>query len=474
MKMKNILKTYFVVTILTLLQGCGDYLDVNTDPNRAKSISLDLMLPAAIEATSNNHYLVSSTTGQFTQHLASYFVGGTDSYQETRMGTAWTGLYLPALSNLDLMAKQAHEQTSPYYEGIAKILQAINLGMATDAWGDVPFSLAFQGEKDLTPAFDTQEEIYTSINTLLDDAVLLLQQPTSLFKPGVDDMVYAGKIASWIKLAYSLKARYALHLTLKDEAGAVSKALAALPLAISDTTEDFQLKYNPVNRNPWFNNVSSPITTGNFTVGPSEQIINLMNGTYYTVIDPRLPKMFDNLKAATYSGLVNGQGGGGNSRLSVSTWYGRQTAPMLMVTFFETKFMEAEARFLNGQPLEAYNAYLAGITAHLRKLSVPTADIQTYITHPSVAVGSGSLTLELILKEKYIALFLNPEAWTDVRRYQYSNTLYRGMDLPVNYNTALGGEFIRRVLYPTEELNRNSAEATSHIVPMQTKMWWEN
>lgn len=472
--MNRIFKILSMTTVILFLAGCDDYLDENTDPHSAQTVTLDALLPATQEATSNNHYLAAYTTGQFTQHLASYVAGGTDAYQETRMSTAWTGLYLTALTNLDLLVEQAEEQTSPYYAGIGKILEALNLGLATDTWGDVPFSEAFKGEEDLTPAFDDQETIYATINTLLDDAIISLQQTTSLFKPGSDDLIYAGKVANWIKLAYSLKARNAIHLTGKDEATAIADALAAIPLAIAANADDFQLNYNSVNRNPWFNNVASPITTGNYTVGPSEQIINLMNGTYYTVIDPRLPKLFDNQGAATYGGLVNGQGGGGNSRLSINTWYAAQTAPMLMVTFAEIKFIEAEAQWRNGDPGLAYTAYLAGITAHMEKLGVATADITTYTTDPNVAVGSANITLEHIMKEKYIAMFLNPEAWVDVRRFQYDNTIYRGMDKPVNYNTALGGEFIRRVLYPNDEINRNTDEVTPHIQEMQVKMWWEN
>jgi hypothetical protein len=270
-----------------------------------------------------------------------------------------------------------------------------------------------------------------------------------------------------------------MHLTSRDAGAAVAAALEALPLGISLATEDLQLTYNTVNRNPWYNNVSSPITTGNFTVGPSEQIINLMNGTFYTVVDPRLPKMFDNQGAATYGGLLNGSGSGGNSRLSINTWYAAQAAPLPMVTLAETRFLEAEARFLQdggtttsvGTTQEAYNAYMAGITAHFAKLGVdPTA----YLADTDhVAVGAENLTLELIMKEKYIAMFLNPENWTDVRRYQYSDVIYKGMNLPANYNTNLNNEFIRRVLYPLDEINRNSASVTPHIQTMEVKMWWE-
>jgi len=475
MMMKNLIKIFLVVMIALVMPGCSDYIgdDTNVDPNRASSVTLEVLLPAAIEATSNNHYLTGNITCRFAQHLSAYTPGGADAYQETseiRMPTAWTGIYLTALSNLDLMVTQAEAQNAPYYAGIGKILQAVNLGMATDAWGDVPFSAAFKGEEDLTPAFDSQEAIYTTLNTLLDDAIQLLQQPASLFKPGTDDLVYGGKTANWIRAAYALKARYAIHLTSKDQHAAIAGALAAVPSAFSANTDDLQLLYNAVNLNPWLKNVASLITTGNFTVGPSEQLVNLMNGTFYSVVDPRMAKMFDNKGAATYGGLVNGQGTGGNTTLSAATWYAGTTSPLLMVTYAEIRFIEAEARLLNGDAPGAYTAYLAGITAHFQKLGLDPAG---YLASPAVGVGASNLTLELVMKEKYIALYLNPEVWVDVRRYQYSSTIYRGMDKPANYNESLGGEFIRRVLYPNDEINRNSAEVTPHIQPMQNKMWWE-
>jgi hypothetical protein len=471
--MRNKIKILTLILGTVVIPGCDSYLNETIDPFRAQTISLDALLPTTIDATSNNHYLVASTTGMFAQHLGSYFVGGTDAYQETRMSTAWTGIYLSALSNLDLMVKQAEQQESPYYAGIGKILQAMNLGLATDIWGDVPFSGAFQGEQDLTPSFDDQSQVYSTINALLDESIGLLQQPASLFKPTTDDLVYAGNTSKWIRLAYSLKARFAIHQTKKNPNASAQTALAALPLAITASADDFQLVYNAVNRNPWFNNVASPITTGNFTVGPSEQIINLMNGTYYAAVDPRLSKLFDNLGVATFSGLVNGQGGGGNSRLSAITWYAGQLSPMLMVTFSEMKFIEAEANFISGSNTNAYAAYLAGITAHMQKLGVAPTAITTYVNSPSVSVGSANLTLELIMKEKYIATYLNPEAWVDVRRHDYSANIYRGMAKPVNYNEALGGEFIRRCLYPNEEINRNTSEVTPHVMLMQDRMWWE-
>jgi hypothetical protein len=485
------LRSLFVGMLLVILASCENYLgdDTNVDPNRSRTITLKALLPSCIESTARNHYLVALNTSQYAQHTASMNAGETDAYVETRMPDAWVGIYLTALTNLDVLVKQAVEQNSPYYAGIGKILQAINLGLATDAWGDVPFSQAFLGEANLTPAYDNQADIYAAIQQLLTDAIDLLNQPTSLYTPAADDLIYgvstlglnpAQRLERWRHTAYLLKARYALHLTTQDAAKAVTDALAALPQAFASATEDLQLRFVSPSRNYWFVNVASPIGTGNYRLAPSEQIVNMMNGTHYPVVDPRLPALFDNDGDPTYSGIMNGKGdegtaGGYNSDITIDTWYGKEASPLLMATFSEQKFIEAEARFLQaggtttstGAPQEAYDAYLTGIATHFTKLGIDGA---AYLADPAVAVGAANLTLELIMKEKYIALFLHPEAWTDVRRYQYSGVLYKGMTLPED--SKLGGQFIQRVLYPLDEINRNGVSVSPHVKGMEANMWW--
>src|SRR5688572_11346914 len=132
-----LLKTLFTCMLLVVLSACENYLDTNVDPNRSRTITLKALLPSCIESTARNHYLVALYTSQYAQHTASMNAGETDAYVETRIPDAWVGIYLTALTNLDVLVRQAAEQNSPYYAGIGKILQAINLGLATDTWGDV-------------------------------------------------------------------------------------------------------------------------------------------------------------------------------------------------------------------------------------------------------------------------------------------------------------------------------------------------
>lgn len=480
-------KRYISLGLLALipLAGCDSFLDINDDPNRASAVSSDALLSPIQVSTADAHYSLGLYTSLFAQQLAAYTSGPQiiDRHIDVRLNTAWNTIYLNNLNNANQLVNKATAEGSVHYVGITKVMQALNLGLLTDAWGAVPFSEAFQGPKELTPSYDQQEQIYATINRLLDEALVELQKPASTVKPGGDDLIYNGNIPKWIKAANALKARYAIHLVEKNGVAAANNALGFVTKAFASNADDLQILFNDRNLNPWNRNIAIGTTTGNFIVAPSQTIINLMNGVVYTgLVDPRLPFVADKgTSPLNYAGYKNGLGSGGNTNITANTFYAKPAAPVLMSTFSEMKFIEAEARFVanggtrtsTGSTAEAYDAYLAGIKAHMEKLGVPSADVTVYLSNPLVAVGASNLTLSLIMKEKLIALYLNPEAWVDVRRYDYSTAIYPGMELPTEHNPALNGQFIRRILYPQSEEARNSEEVSKVAKGLAEKMWWD-
>ena len=486
MKIRSFKHTMLVLSLTIISLSCDDYLggDTNVDPNRVVEVSLNALLPTIIDATATNHYNLGFETSQIVQYVASATATSsrTDTHDLIRLGTAWRVMYLRALSNANIAAEQAVVQESPHYEGVAKILMAVNLALATDTWGDIPYSEAFQGEENLTPVYDSQESVYVAIQNLLDEAIVALNAGSSLFSPERDDLVYGGDLSRWIKTAYSLKARYAMHLSEFDT-DAPSRALADLANGFEDNEDDLQYIYDERNFNPWHRRPALADGTGNASITFSEQLIDAMNGTDYGVFDPRLPIIADNDGAAEYSGAINGEEAGesSNSTFTIDTWYSTFAAPVLMFTYAESKFIEAEAAFLNnggtvtsvGSTQDAYDAYLEGIRAHMDKLDVDETDRDAYLSDPAVAVGANGLTLELIMREKYIANFLNPETWVDFRRYDYNPDIYRDLELPLEHNPDLNGQWIRRVLYPLDELSRNSEEVSKVQQGLEVKVWWD-
>lgn len=486
MKM-NLSKPLITGLVLLLLgfSSCSDYLDINDDPTAIgeDQVTMAALLPTTIEATAQANYQYAFSVNQIVQHIAGVTGGGTSAHQEFRANSAWTFAYLTAMTNLNTILQRATELQSPHYAGVAKVLMAYNLEMATTTWENIPYSQAFT-ITNLKPAYDTQEEIYATINRLLDEAIVDLNQPTSGFSPGTDDLAFNGDRTKWRRTAQALKARIALHFSLKRGVTAADNALAALTGGgMTSNADDFQLAGNTRNLNPWHSGVALANNTGNFTVRHSAQLVDAMNGVTFGVWDPRLPliagRLTANANATTWAGNEPGAGTGGNVDLVANSWHSRNVAPIQFITFAEQKFIQAEAEFLknNGTPSSrgttaaGYQAYLDGVRASLDKIGVADTARTRYLASPAVAPGAANLTLGHIQVEKWKALFLNPECWNDLRRWEYSNQVYKDLTLPNNHNVELAGRWIQRAQYPDSEFTRNGPNATANVKPLADPMW---
>ncbi len=490
-----------VLIVLIAFTGCDDYLGDNLDPNKVQygDLKSSDLLPTSILYTSGAEYNIAINVCQYSQQIASYFQPSADTQEEIQIDGGWSLIYLQALADIKTMDSIAKTSGSTSYQGIAKILQATNLGLATDNWGDVPASTATEGEEDFTPSFDAQEDVYAHINTLLDDAIALLgQNDPSGINVGEDDLIYQGDLSKWIKTAYFLKVKYALHLSEIDQNAAITGVLDNATKAFTSNSDDYQLMYNTRNFNPYYAGIVLPNQTGNASVLLSDQTVSLMDGTEFPFnsvqMDPRLPKITTIDEGdTTYLGAINGSAGlhyigatageniGANTNFTGDNFYSSQTAPVILGSYAELKFMQAEAYFLQnggtatstGTSIEAYNAYLEGIRANMDKLGVVAADRDAYLADSSVAVGADNLTLKLIMREKYIATFLNPESFVDLRRYDFSPDVFAGLTLPLNLNEVLDGKWVRRAQYPSSEQTRNGAEVQKVAKTINTGVWWD-
>lgn len=489
----RIIKYIAVVIAVMTVTGCKKFVesgDVNVNPNKPADATLNTLLPAVENATANAHFWVAYTTTLFSEQMAAYASGpiNDDQNRDVRMAIAYQTVYLNGLTNAKIVISKAAAQGSPFYSAIGKILFVLNLTLATDTWGNVPYTEAFQAPAILYPHYDKQETLYPLMQKMLDEAITeagATNNPTTL-KPATDDLMYGGNMTLWKQAAWLLKARLAIHTTKKGATAAATAALAAvangLPANTATADNDLKLIYNDKNLNPWQINVSNRILTGNFTITPSKRFVDALNGTAYPgLVDPRIGLLIDKKTNLNYTGLPNGSSTTGNTTdLTVNTFFGKTGAQLLMASFAEQKFIEAEARFiLNGgtttsvgSTQAAYDAYIAGINANMTKLGVPAASVTTYLASPLVGPGPAGLTMEMIMREKQVALFLNNEAWTDMRRYDYNASLFRGVAVPMNQNLELAGSFIRRSLYPQDELNRNPS-AQAEVVGLAEKVWWD-
>lgn len=471
--MKNFRYIFKMLPLLgLLLTACDKFLDVNTDETLKGDATMQELLPTAQFYTAEASFQQAYVACQYAQQLGSALgANGIDTYAETDNTLGWSNLYLYALPQLNTIIKKGQEEASPAYVGIAKVLTAYNLGLATVNWENVPYSQADQ--KNFSPAYDTQEQVYATIFRLLDEAVTELGGNTGA-KPGQDDLIYQGDLAKWTRLAYSLRARYAWHGSLRNPQQAAESALATLEKGMKSNDDDFQLQYNSKNLSPWYSKVAIPNTTGNLSVTFTNTIVDLFNGTTQGITDPRLSKVIGLKNNQTvYSGVVPGSGSGSTVDLNSKAWHSNINSPLLMMTYSELKGVEAEARMAQqgggGTSAAGYAAYQEMISANMKKVGVEQVDIDQFLKDPRVDPGAAKLTAKQILTEKFKSMLLIGDTWTDIRKFDYLD-----FPMPTNVNPDLQGQRIQRMKYPDTEITRNSKTVLANQKDPEVKMWLIN
>jgi hypothetical protein len=234
---KLIYYTLVLSVFLITFSSCKKYLDINENPNAGEEPPINGLLANVTYSTAYNVFNVSNITSYYAQYLSSPNPGSdVDIYNPIDPNTAWTGDYdvdlakyrygiYNTMTDLHDMKIFAGEKGLNAYVGVSDILMALHLNMASNIWGDIPYSKAFMGVSNLTPAFDGQQDIFNDAVTLLDEGISALEQPDANGQlDEASDFIHAGSAGTWIKTAHALKARMLNQLskTSQYNADAVS------------------------------------------------------------------------------------------------------------------------------------------------------------------------------------------------------------------------------------------------------------
>jgi hypothetical protein len=420
--------------------------DYKLDQNRPSDVSMEVLLPSAQAA-------YGMTQGDVLPRLTSIFMQqmtGTDRQSlahnryaqigEGDFNTPWNNSYAGGLYDLKLIEDKAEAAGASAYVGVAKIMTAMYLGVLTDHFGDIPYTDALQGADNLKATFDSQADIYTAIFTLLSEGKDALAQPSSV-TPGGDDLIHGGDLAAWAATADGLRARHLNHLSKTSQYNAAN-VIAACDDALNAgvyCTIGFEAA---LNQNPWYQ----------FTVIDRAGYISQF-GTMYDMMeassDPRI-NLYRSADSLTMPA------------------YGDATSALPIVTPFEIMFVKAEAQ-LAGSASDARATLEAAIESHMTWLGVDAGDIATY-----VAALPATTDLELIMNEKYVAMFSSSESWTDWRR-----TGFPTLSAPADAN--LSG-LPRRMPYPEGEYLYNADNVPMPLtsspddkfgVTTTYRLWWD-
>jgi hypothetical protein len=422
--------------------GCGDYLSgpgLSDDPNNVTTLAKPGPLYLSIQQAAAGQH-----EGAVQLHFMQQVAGinraaqGPDNYLLTG-GTDFSGYGGAGLLDIRKMQQLARVAGDSLYAGIAKVYEAIDIGLVADTWGDIPYREAADSNIR-QPHFDPQLQVYADLQVQLDSAINIFLRATGPTNLGgardKSELIYAGRDAGALRAVYtavarSLKARLFLHVAAASAAGvsgappaAYDSALTYADSGISSTADDFL----------WFHDASANggniwwLDNGGGDLAPGAAIIEIMNRRIAAGVDDSARIAFYFTEApdgryhgyrpsgaivTTSPGIYNGSGP--YSRLGAfldpDASDGSFRQPEL--TYAETQLIAAEATWqLNCAgclPTTVVPASQPFLDAARRDRRYGSATFGS-------APGTLPASLQNIIEEKYVALFLNPEVWNDWKR----------------------------------------------------------
>lgn len=424
--------TKITLILLVVLTSC-EYGDTNNDPTRpgGENVPLVALVPAMQTQTHRNIGAVLGRFGGiFTQQWK-----GTDAQQlgytsyvitESDSNNPWeTGLYTGSMRDAVDIIERATTEEALNTRGLAKIYLALNLGIATNVWGNVPYSEAFLADENLSPKYDDQEEVYTVILTLLDEAISDLNANDPA---GIQGDLLGASASAWISTAHALKARFLIQQTSRSTTAA-NEALSEVADAMSSNEEQLDFRFENSQ------NGGHPLALFGFqrpnTMVIGDSFATLMSG------DPRQP-------------LYMVEDDGGNFLFfddsEPNLVWSKLNSASPVISYAELKFIEAEATERNGGNGESIME--DAIKANMEYLAISTANINSYIA------GINYNGLETIMEEKYKAMYgQSPiQVWNDYRRTGFPNLT---PDPDGENGSNPSGIIPRRLLYPISERQSN-------------------
>jgi hypothetical protein len=351
----------------------------------------------------------------------------------------------------------------------------------------VPYSEAGLAYSDgtLAPKFDTQESIYKSILSSLDEACSALDANKPMWAKY--DIIYKGNIAKWKQFGYSLMLRMAMRMEAVDPAMAKQYAEKAIAGGvILNNADNFQIscvdnqnsERNPVAYGMIYNDPEKYWKLGADFVealkdnDPRDRII--LGGRLNP--DKTVPNSgimntywWDdsawNYTISEQQGYPHGQDVQVTSYEMIQKNYTRPSrylfdyeAPVVRLAAHEMYFCIAKAHALgwNTGGRTAVEMYNEGVRANMNFYSgfagtqkITEEEISAYLTHRPYSEAN-------LLHELWIANYLDPfQAWFYIRQW--------GPDLTPNIN---GVSMPRRIPYASSEQTRNEANYLAALAQM--------
>lgn len=470
------------------------------------------------------------TTGGRNQTSSFAYKSGWGDFLTMNRHPQWRRHFYDIGVNAKEIIDEAHEAQAWNLELIGRTLRLMSTQMTTDLFGDMPRSEAYESN---SPHYDTQESIYEWMNQEIEELIGMYEDPTyteAATNIPIDqsiDRVFAGDLNKWKHYTYALKARLLLRkLPNWENNAATCQAIITAVNRALEGWEDVLYRFdggNGAQNSPWGEAFGSTEQGGLGWEGRGNMLNSAVPTKYFMENILGVFESHNNLKGWAEDPRIlafmsarpgpSGTSDSGTEMRYLDTNIGMDVS--YKVDNYPTLFPEVDGKkvsvytqntgyvplFLEEELLliKAEATYWSGDKPTARSLTMQAAEINfdrfnlssiygsSYTRYRNNYLGNETGTgnyvttyfpadgfnIGHIMRQKYVCLYLQPEQWTDMRRYnysceengiQYDNTyVYPGLKRPNNiYEVHWGDDpkaWINRINYdPETEEKYNKAE----------------
>lgn len=452
---------YILMLIISFASGCSDMVDgLNDNPNSPTFASYSYVLTGT---EVGNIIFQTGETARRAGIFCGYYTGidrqhqGFSNYTLTTsdFDDLWEDAFVKTYRNAIETKKAAEaEGITGVTVGITQVIQAMTIGTVASLFGDTPFDEAGTLDAE-NPVFEDQVSVYTKVQTLLDEAIINLQAGVGRPTSG-SEIYFDGDPVKWIEVAYTLKARFFMHV--KDYGSAYTAAQSGISsngnslmaphgTALDNSNLNYQFFAIQVRQSDL---VTSPFMTSLVAPTPATNpIIANYRGNAKTNETARYNFLFRVTSFGTQPNtLANG--------------FAAQSAKAPIVTYQENLLILAEAGFRTAgfttglSHLNDFRAYMA-TGGYMTNPTLPNLQYDAYVAadfdnggiENTDGVSPDNALLREILEERYVTLFGQIEGFNDTRR----TIAESAVRVPVAPNT--GSALPERFIYPQSEIDRN-------------------
>lgn len=439
-------KYLLIVLLIAGISGCDT---INTsftdgysdDPNNPTDAPGDQVFAAGQIATIT---FLESHTARLTSMWSQYFTGQdrqyTALYQYTVQGgtefdSNWFLAYTRALTNIQIAREKYTSRDIVPEVNVAatKVLEALVMGQVAALWGDVPYREANKPNEFSEPSYDSQLQVYSDIDQLLNEAIATFESTTAAVSNDLTSL--GGSNDAWLKVAYTIKARYLMHVG--DYSGAANAAANGID-ADDGSGDMLALHGVETNRNMnLYYNFAVQQRSGYLRASDSHSAVMLENG--------------DNAKTSEADRYDYYYESTGATRdLNLTDGFAASDASFPLVTYLENQLIIAEVEARQGTATGDNNAITAlnNTRAYLNnQFGAGNYTDLTLLDFQAGGIYDGTSILQHVYNWTYLSYIGQVEGYNFLRRIDFS---VDGLT-PVT-----GSQFPLRFIYPQTERNTNS------------------